>query len=86
MNSSAWLLIVPYLKLALWAVNALVYGYAIRLYLRPVNDQQRPVCALCGSRSDVFCMGLQPAMSPMAIPQQPATTTAGYAVTAGRIG
>ena len=52
--------LIASIRLGLWIANGLIYGYALRLYLRPDRTEQRPVCPLCGTHTDAFCVGVAP--------------------------
>jgi len=49
---------VEYARVLLLIINAAIFGSAIWLYLRAPGDAPQPACPLCGSGSDILCVGV----------------------------
>ena len=49
---------IAYIKIGLGIANALIYAYAIHLYLQPQTAPPPYACPLCGTHTDALCVGL----------------------------
>lgn len=72
MDFTDWLQTVAGVRVGLWVANLVIYGYAVWLYLQPTHDNGSRTCPLCGSSTDVFCVGVHPKATPTARRQRPA--------------